>query len=230
MAETTNLEALQKEYEAVNTNIRTLVDIRFKLLGFVPTLGGIAIYVLSEILGAKTSPDKPRPQIMPVDYSIAFLFGVMGFLVTLGITFYDQRNSELYNDLIRRAKYLEKALKLPADPAKKTGSEYQGQFSERPRRGKYLFGFTSIGHDSGLALIYGMVLGAWFFPIVYSGLQLLNRWQAHLTVHSLIIALIVACFMALAFIVELLRLDNDKWKKFRWTNWLWPEGGNDRSS
>jgi hypothetical protein len=112
----------------------------------------------------------------------------MGFFATLGITFYDQRNTELYNALIGRAKYLEKRLKM-----------FGGQFQIRPPRNRRLL-FIMMGHDTGLALIYGTVLGAWFFPIVYSGLQ----WLDLKRIDSFRTALLASLIMVIVFIEEFL--------------------------
>ncbi len=232
MAETTAQDILRQEYTEVNTNFRTLADIRFKLLAFVPTLGAIAVFVLSKIVASppSTSGGTPSPPSQ-LDYSMALLLGAMGFLVTLGITIYDQRNNELYGALVRRAKYLEETLHLPPDPkVSDAEQQFRGQFSERPLRGRYLFGLMLLGHDRGLALIYGTALGAWFFPIVYAGSQLL-KWRGHLSErnyspdpgHSPEIALLVACVITLAFIVEFFRLDSN-WQRFSWVKWLWLTG------
>jgi len=225
------LSTLRMEYEQVNDNFRMLADIRFKLLALVPPLGGVAVYVLSKIAGPQPAASGAAPQQpTPLDYSMAFLFGVMGFLVTLGITIYDQRNSELYNALIERAKYLETRLGLPA--IKNPEHEFRGQFKERPGSRRYLFGFILMWHDRGLALIYGTVLGAWFFPMVYAGLELWNWWQVDLPVISptpLTVALASASVMTLVFIAEFLRLDS-KWKEFTWAKWLWPQSESDDSS
>jgi hypothetical protein len=213
--------ALRMEYEQVNNNFRMLADIRFKLLALVPALGGAAIFVLS---GFTLSQGATAPP-----HSIVLMIGVMGFLATLGITIYDQRNTELYENLIKRAKYLEGVLKLPPDRTiRNPGREFRGQFKERPRRGRYLLGFISMGHDRGLALIYGPVLGAWFFPIVYAGLQWGGWLQEE---HRVPVALASAAAMTLVFIVEFLRLDS-KWKGFAWARlwkWLWPHGDDDDS-
>jgi hypothetical protein len=139
------------EYTEVNQNFRMLADIRFKLLAIIPTLGGVAIFLLSRM-------QQSEPKL---GYSLLFLISGLGLLTTLGVVFYDQRNSELYNALDGRAKELEKDLKL-----------YGGQFTHRPRRNRYLFRSVELGHDSGLALIYGTVLGAWFYPLVSTFLGL----------------------------------------------------------
>jgi len=87
------LEALKLEYKEVNSYWRTLTVIRFKLLAFVPTLAGLGVVLIPN-----------ADDIAPLE---AFAIGLFGFIATLGITFYDQRNSELYNASINRASDLE---------------------------------------------------------------------------------------------------------------------------
>src|SRR5215217_244314 len=109
----TSEHTLVTEYTQVNENFRMLADIRFKLLALIPTLGGVAIFLLS-------SMQQSQPKL---GYGLFFLISCLGFFATLGVTFYDQRNSQLYNALIRRAGHLETALEL-----------YSGQFRARPER------------------------------------------------------------------------------------------------
>jgi hypothetical protein len=155
-------DKLSMEYEQVNDNIRTLADIRFKLLALIPILGGVAIFALST-MAAPNSATGSTP-----DYTLALLVSVLGFIATLGITFYDQRNSELYNALIRRAQHLEAYAELsedktleppritvkPVTTAKGTKKEETseplishigGQFLERPDRNRKLIGFFQCG-------------------------------------------------------------------------------------
>lgn len=180
-------EILKMEYEQVNTNFRMLADIRFKLLALVPALGGAAVYVLSMIVTDK--------QVGKPEYLVAFLISLIGFVATLGILFYDQRNTELYNELIGRASDLEKLLKLPA----------KGQFRQRPPRGRFLFKRFSMGHDVGLAMIYGPVLGGWLFPLAYAGHSFLQSfWHRG---NPLYVALGIALVVAAIFTLELIRLD-----------------------
>lgn len=183
------------EYAEVNTNFRMLADIRFKLLALVPALGGAANFVLSGFALAEGATAPP--------HSLVLMIGVMGFLATLGITIYDQRNSELYDKLISRAKYLEQILEL----------REKGQFRERPDRGRYLFWKLPMGHDVGLSIIYGPVLGAWAFPVtyvVYISLQTRLGFGGN----PRIVAVVVASLMSIAFTLDLLGQDNSlPWQK-----------------
>jgi hypothetical protein len=188
---TEGLTSLEKEYDLVNANFRQLSEIRFKLLGFVPALGGVANFVLTQAALSKGSSQG--------NYWVALVFGTLGFLATLGIAMYDQRNSELYFGLIDRAKYLEGCLRLPHTTNK---DEYGGQFRERPNRGRRLFRLILISHGGSLAVIYGPVLGAWFFPMIYSVLEL-----AHQPYHRCFnMAVGGAILMTIVFIIEFLRL------------------------
>lgn len=159
---------LSYEYEQINENFRFLADVRFKLLALIPPLGGVGIFILSNLGLNAGSSEGATPTLLLV--SLASIFGL---LVTLGITLYDQRNSELYNALIHRAKYLEKAFQVPSAPAGLKEDRWGGQFRERPDKSRRIAGITA-AHDVGLALIYGPVMGAWLFPVSYSVSRLLS--------------------------------------------------------
>lgn len=201
-AAATDFDMIKMEYDQLNANFRALADIRFKLLALLPPLGGVAVFVLGQMAG--------KPDITGSQSVLVLLVSSLGFLATLGITFYDQRNSELYNAFVGRANYLEHAAKLKENPdfyPPRPG----GQFLERPKPGRKLFKRPALlmKHDRGLALIYGPVLGAWFFPIGYSvlgglsalGLKFLDSLRPSL-------AISVATIMVIVFILELLRLDD----------------------
>jgi len=202
---------LQKEYDLVNGNFRQLSEIRFKLLSLVPAVVGVANFALTKVALAESSADNNW---------LVLLFGAVGFFATLGIAMYDQRNSELYGELIRRAKYLERCLSLPHSTK---ANEYGGQFRERPTRGRRMLGVLLMGHDNGLALIYGPVLGLWFLPIIYSALALartygrLPQWASNGS--STKIAVVGAALVTVVFIVDFLQLDGT-WRRL-WRK-LWP--------
>ena len=185
---------LRMEYEQVNQNFRTLTDIRFKLLALIPALAGAAIYVLSHMALSTPSPDSS-------DFGTVVLISALGFSATFGITLYDQRNTAFYNALVSRARKLEGQLEIP-----------EGQFISRPARRPRLVGVV-IGHDFGLALIYGPVLGAWFYPMVYAALKWMGIARP-LCLPALQFALLFALAVTLLFIEEFFRLDLG-WKKLR---------------
>lgn len=149
-------EKLWKDYEVTADHFRMLAESRFKLLAFIPALTATAVAVLS----TATHP------------LAGLLVGLVGLAVSLGVVIYDLRNTQLYDHANRRAKCLEVILKLPslAD-----GADYGGLFFDRPKRreDKKLFGRIKIWHDRGLAIVYGTVVGAWCFLILFSMFRLL---------------------------------------------------------
>jgi hypothetical protein len=139
------LDTLKLEYKEFHSYWRTLTDIRFKLLAFVPTVAGLGV-----TFSTKTTE--------PLE---AFAVGLLGFIATLGITFYDQRNSELYNAAINIAALLEEKMKFEG-----------GTFLSRPDPGRKFFGIL-MWHDRALAMVYASALGAWLFIIISSILKLI---------------------------------------------------------
>jgi uncharacterized membrane protein len=164
-------------YEQTLQTYRMLADIRFKLLAFIPVVSGIAItFLTSDPETIRNNPPMP------------LVIGLLGFFVTLGIAFYDQRNSRLHDATISYARRLEE-VSLPPSYGK-------GHITEMRRPGRQrLFGIVEIWHDRALALIYGSVLGAWLFPVSYAISK--NWW----------IAGSVAILAAILFIVEFHRLE-----------------------
>jgi hypothetical protein len=196
---------LELEYTQINENFRFLAEIRFKLLALVPALGGAGIFLLTS-----AGLDASQPAASS-DYRLAvvLLISLIGFLATLGITLYDQRNSELYNALIHRAKWLESEFGVSRAPGGLQESEYGGQFSERPQKSRRLI--FQAGHDLALALIYGPVLGGWILPALYAALLLVgveNVW-------ALFTATGAATVCATIFAGWLVILDRHEMKRYR---------------
>jgi hypothetical protein len=96
-------DRLRLDYDQTTQYLRTLIDVRFKLLAFVPTVSGIAVAIVG----------RPRPaaELLGV--------GVLGLLATLGIFVYELRNTQISGTLIRRAAELERRLQsiVPRWPA-----------------------------------------------------------------------------------------------------------------
>lgn len=196
---------LELEYAQINDNFRFLADVRFKLLAFLPTLGGIAVFVLSGVgLQAGQAPAPATPEILVA----VLLVSLLGFLATLGITLYDQRNSELYNALIHRAKYLETQFGVPGAPGGLKPVTSGGQFNERPQKARHLI--FPAGHDLALALIYGPLLGAWFFPMLYAALLLVGA----VSQRAVLAAAGVAVIAALGFTLRLIALDRQEMERY----------------
>ena len=98
-------ESRLAEYKEVAQNFRTLTEIRFKLLGFLPV--GTALIALSTAWSSG---------------GIAIPLSLFGLAVTLALIVYNERNNQLYDELVARGAQLERLLGLP-----------DGQFSHRPR-------------------------------------------------------------------------------------------------
>ncbi len=121
MSELTKDDLRKLDYEKTLEFVNQLSDIRFKLLALVPIATGSAVGL--------TDPDK---------YSLPGLFlGILGFFVTLGIIFYDQRNTEIYDKEMKRARLLELRLNIPSTSE---GDIAGGPVGGRSARGRKLFG------------------------------------------------------------------------------------------
>lgn len=139
-------EARLAEYKEVAQNFRTLTEIRFKLLGFLPI--GTALIALS------TASSKSE---------ITVPLSLFGLAVTLALIVYNERNDQLYDELVARGAQLERLLGLP-----------DGNFSHRP--GTWLkvrpipetpntnFGVT-IEHRWPIETIYRASTIAWLFML-----------------------------------------------------------------
>jgi len=135
------------DYEQVVGIIELLTDVRFKLLALVPTVSGAAVGLLA------SADLAPGAQVV---------LATLGFVVTVGIVFYEQRNTQFYNNAIGRAEYLEREMGFGAAPGDREG----GYFRSRTRRPRKFFGVVPMRHDRALGLIYASVLGAWAFAAV----------------------------------------------------------------
>ena len=89
-------QSLQIDYEQTTQLLRTLTDIRFKLLAFVPSIAGAAV----AFMGAGHSAS----ELLAV--------GALGLAATVGVLLYELRNSELYDTVVERAAGLEEKLGL----------------------------------------------------------------------------------------------------------------------
>ncbi len=183
------MENLRLDYETTVQQFTTLADIRFKLLAFVPTVTGAAFGIL------KNSPNNPATAAI----------GVFGFLVTLGIIFYEIRNTQFYDGAVHRAKALEARLKLPICAA---GFTVGGFFSERSKGKLRLFGLVKIWHDMGLAIVYGSTLAAWTLLVLHAVLasKTGERFFAMLTGQLDIVSAVVAGVIGFVFGWQMIRL------------------------
>lgn len=134
-------EVLLAVYREVCATWRELVGVRFKLLGFVPTVSFLA-------LGGILARQELRTAL---GVSIA----VFGMLATIALMTYDQRNSQLHDELISRGRRIEFELGINV-----------GLFRGRPgSRGL-------VKHDYAVLAIYLSSIAAWAFGTYF----LLRPW------------------------------------------------------
>jgi hypothetical protein len=127
-------------YTEICGSWRSLHEVRFKLLGLVPTVSvvaWIAILARDDVNKGLSGPE--RVGIM-----------LFGFLITLALFIYDRRNSQLYDDLISRARRIEDELGIDT-----------GQF-----RGRKKSSHPLIQHDVATNLIYLTSLGGWLLALL----------------------------------------------------------------
>jgi hypothetical protein len=152
-------DRLRLDYEQTTQHLRTLIDVRFRLLAFVPTVTGVAVAVIG----------RPRPaaELLGV--------GILGLLATLGIFVYELRNTQLSGTLIRRAAELERQLQLPSS----LGTQhYGGLYTERPGVNVQLLGFLPVSHGLGLALVYSASIAGWSYLVAWGALAAVDAPQA----------------------------------------------------
>lgn len=145
-------DRLRLDYQQTTDLLRTLTDVRFKLLALVPTVSGAAVALLGH----------------PGSAVQLLALGLLGLAATLGILLYELRNSQLCEYAMRRAQHIEAALNLPSiDDI--TGSG--GLFSERPTASLRLLGIATLNRDSGLALVYSAALAGWSYLVSWGALR-----------------------------------------------------------
>jgi hypothetical protein len=152
-------DRLRLDYEQTTQYLRTLIDVRFRLLAFVPTVTGVAVAVIG----------KPRPtaELLGV--------GILGLLATLGIFVYELRNTQIEGTLIRRAAELERQLQLPSSLGSQSSG---GVYTERPGINIQLLGFLPISHGLSLALVYSASIAGWSYLVAWGGLRAVDAPSA----------------------------------------------------
>ena len=118
-----SVDLLRLDYDRAVDMLKTLTDVRFKLLALVPTLSGAAV--------ALTTHAKSAADLLGI--------GVLGLAATVGILLYELRNAELYAYALERAGALEQGLELPSG----------GLYRQRPR-GNELDGGLSLVYGAAL--------------------------------------------------------------------------------
>ncbi len=137
-----NPKILMDLYSEICNSWRMLTDVRFKLLGFVPT---ISIVLLINLL-AKPKNDEGLSPLSRI------IICMIGLFVTIGLYIYDYRNTQLYDDLVSRARRIEMELGVET-----------GQFLGRKKPMTFLIPFQ---HDIAIKIIYFFAGIAWILALL----------------------------------------------------------------
>lgn len=129
-------DEILKIYEQLCSSYRAIDDFRGKLLGFLPLATGTGMFIL---LTDQAKIASMQQLFRPI--------GAFGFVITLGLFFYELYGIKKCTSLIEAGKKLEGDLNIK-----------NGQFSQRPP-GVALV----INEPMAAALIYPAVLAAWIF-------------------------------------------------------------------
>lgn len=171
-------EALFAEYGEVVGNFRLLTDIRFKLLALLPLAAAAAAAL-------QASTDERS------DAWLAMLgLSAFGLVVTAGLMSYNDRNDQLYGELVGRAAAIERELGLP-----------DGAFAHRPnpwfslRMGERTW---PVNHGRSVAVIYGASVALWLFGVldfalrVASGAAHTDEWAVAAALAAVALTVVAA--------------------------------------
>jgi hypothetical protein len=135
----TQYENLRNVYDKLCTSYHAIDDFRAKLLGFLPLASGAGIFLLLKDALAD-------PATSTFDGLFLLPIGVFGFVITLGLFFFEIYGIEKCHALIVAGKQLEHALGV------------DGQFTRRPREVARV-----INEPFATGIIYPAVLAAWLY-------------------------------------------------------------------
>lgn len=145
-----DIDTARLDYEVTASHYKELHETRFRLLALLPIVAGVAITLVPE----HTSPNQH------------VALGALGVIATVGLTIYDQRNTQIYDRLVKRGRLLERLMGYPPMqlPPNDHNRKFGGAFADRPDRRK-VFGVPVIWHDLALSLVYSAALSAWVFVL-----------------------------------------------------------------
>ena len=152
-------DRLRLDYEHTTDLLRTLTDVRFKLLAFVPTIAGAAVGLFGH--------PRPAAELLAI--------GLLGLVATLGILLYELRNTQVFDYATARAARLETELGLGSPFKPGTAG---GLVGEQPASNLRLFGIAKVAQESGLELVYGAALAGWSYLVAWGALHALDVGHA----------------------------------------------------
>jgi hypothetical protein len=139
-------ENLKTTYDQLCYSYRAIDDFRAKLLGFLPLASGTGIFLLIP----DNSKSPLNTYLVPV--------GAFGFLITLGLFFYEIYGIKKCHALIKAGQKIEDQMRI------------RGQFQGRPPG---VAGFINEPFAAGV--IYPAVLAAWTFLALQD--QKISKWE-----------------------------------------------------
>jgi hypothetical protein len=172
-------ELLRLDYEQTSGQVGALTDVRFKLLGFVPTIATAAVV----IVGA-------RPNT-----GALLSVGLLGAVATVGILLYELRNTQALDAALEHTAELRRLLGLQTGRPGRAGAET----ASRDR----LFGAVPIGQDQAVGLVYGAALGGWTYLLAWGALRGLDVSGART------IGGVIAACCTIAVVVEVGRISGE---------------------
>ena len=178
-------EAILRDHAATSELYYRLVDVRFRLLTFVPTVTAIAVGLVTL--------DKTRVGSASLfGAANSLVVGLIGLVATLALVIYEIRNSQIHDRAIHRLMHLEIVLGLrPSYP----GGSPRGVFGERGQ-GANLLGLVGVKHDRALAMIYGVVAGAWTALALFGAAEAIDLpftgWPNAIWVSAVVAGLVIA--------------------------------------
>ena len=136
---TLDKDYMQTIYKEISSRLQKIDDFRAKLLGFLPLASGTGLFLLfGRSFGNADFRTYIEPYLLPV--------GLFGFMITLGLFFYEIRGIQRCNFLIKRGAAIENLIRI------------QGQFNAKlpPKLG-------FIRATTAAYVIYPAVFGVWVF-------------------------------------------------------------------
>lgn len=153
-------EVMLKDHTATTELYKILLDIRFKLLTFVPTVTTVAVGVLAS-----------NKQQQIVEKGTTLFVGGAGLLMSLAIIVYEIRNSQIHDRAVHRIKHLERLLGFTPSYA---GISSRGMYQERGTGNRFI-GLFIVQHDRALSVVYGVAVTLWTW-LLLTGLTDFVGW------------------------------------------------------
>lgn len=173
-------ERLRLDYQQTTDLVRSITDVRFKLLALVPTLSGAAVVVLGH----------------PSSAAELLSVGLLGLTATVGVLLHELRNTQLYDYGLRRAQAIERELGLFS----LDGDGVGGPFSDRPARTLRLLGLIPVDREASLMLVYSAAVAGWTYLSAWGAVRALGLG------HARPVGGVAAVAVALLLLAELTRL------------------------